>query len=272
MKLSAIVAVIGAFVVVIFTNHSEGDPIAALINLEAAVIVLGGSFMAILGQFHLEGVVRAVKGLKWLIKPPSMDVAAFIEQISEMATKGRQNGLLALEEDLPNVEDPLFQFGLQLVIDGTDLEALRSQLHTRMDAAATDHLLPAEVWEAVGGFAPTLGVLGAVMGLIHVMLHLSGTGSSNNIGAGIAAAFVATMYGVGSANLIFIPAGKRLQRVAEAYEREQEMIITGLLLLAEGANRQTVRARLESFAGVSVAAESENEGMDTPQEVTDAEG
>lgn len=273
MKLSAIVAVIGAFAVVIFTNHSEGDPLAALLNVEAAVIVLGGSFMAVLGQFHIAGVIRAVKGLKWLIQPPAMDVPAFIEQIAEMAAKGRQNGLLALEEDLPNINDPLFRFGLQLVIDGTDLESLRSQLHTRMDVAATDHLVPAEVWEAVGGFAPTLGVLGAVMGLIHVMLHLSGSGSGNSIGTGIAAAFVATLYGVGSANLIFIPAGKRLQRVAEGYEREQEMIVTGLVLLAEGANRQAVRARLSSFAGGSAGVpEPGREESREAQEVADAEG
>lgn len=275
MRFSAIVAVIGAFAVVLFTNHSEGDPVAALVNLEAAVIVLGGSFMAILGQFHMGGVLRGIKGLKWLVKPPSLDVPSVASHFVELASIGRKGGLLKLQEEFGRIDDPLFRFGLQLVVDGKlTPDAVRSQLHARMEVEAADNLVPAEVWESVGGFAPTLGVLGAVMGLIHVMLHLDGSGSGNNIGAGIAAAFVATLYGVGSANLIFIPAGKRLQRVFEEFEQQQEIIVLGLVSLAEGVNGPTMRDRLSIYVGEESNQKGKDEGEEAaePQEAADAEG
>lgn len=245
MKLSSIIAVLGAFGVILYTNHSEGDPIAALINVEAAVIVLGGACMALLGQFHLDGVLRALAGLKWLIRPPTYDADAFVEQLTQWTRMARREGLLSLESVLEEVDDDFLRDGLQMVIDGLEVESLRALLHTRIETDEVEEREPAEVWEAVGGYAPTLGVLGAVMGLIHVMLHLSGSGT--DIGTGIAAAFVATMYGVGSANLIFIPAGKRLSYVVEERVRHREMMIAGLLMLAEGANPQTLRTRLQGY-------------------------
>ncbi|HYW76226.1 MAG TPA: flagellar motor protein [Gammaproteobacteria bacterium] len=245
MRLSSIVAVLGAFGVIVYTNHSEGDPLGALVNLEAAVIVLGGSTMAILNQFHLSGMLRGIKGLKWLIRPPTYDQESFVEQLSDWTRMARREGLLSLETVLAEVEDPFLADGLQMVIDGLEVENLRSLLATRMETDEREDTEPAEVWEAVGGYAPTLGVLGAVMGLIHVMLHLSGAGAS--IGSGIAAAFVATLYGVGSANLIFIPMGKRLGRVVEERVRYREMVVAGLALLAEGANPQTLKMRLNGY-------------------------
>lgn len=245
MKLSSIVAVLGAFGVILYTNHSEGDPVAALINVEAAVIVLGGALMAILGQFHLNGLLQALTGLKWLIRPPAYNSEAFIDQLTEWTRMARREGLLSLEAVLDEVDDDFLRDGLQMVIDGSEVESLRALLQTRIETDEVEERHPSEVWEAVGGYAPTLGVLGAVMGLIHVMLHLSGSGS--DIGTGIAAAFVATLYGVGSANLIFIPAGKRLGYVVEERVRHREMMIAGLLMLAEGANPQTLRTRLQGY-------------------------
>lgn len=246
MRLSPIIGVLGAFAVIIFVNHDEGDPLGALINLEAAVIVLGGSFMASLNHFQFHGIKAAVKGLKWLVRPPTRDAGAFIEQLAQWTRVARREGLLALEGELDALEDdPFVRDGLQMVIDGIEPANIRALLHTRMETDEVEDSLPAEVWEAVGGYTPTLGVLGAVMGLIHVMLHLSGAGKS--IGVGIAAAFVATMYGVGSANLIFLPIGKRLSKVVEDRVRGREMIVEGVVLLGEGANAQTIRTRLQGY-------------------------
>lgn len=269
MRLSSIVAVLGALGVVIYTNHSEGDPLGALVNLEAAVIVLGGSLMAILNQFHLTGLLRALKGLKWLIRPPTYDAEAYVEQLSEWTRMARREGLLSLEAVLAEVQDPFLADGLQMVIDGLEVESLRSLLHTRMETDEREDGEPAEVWEAVGGYAPTLGVLGAVMGLIHVMLHLSGAG--NSIGSGIAAAFVATLYGVGSANLIFIPMGKRLARVVEERLRYREMVIAGLSLLAEGANPQTLKTRLGGYISRSTPKKRSAGEQSGEEETADAQ-
>lgn len=245
MKLSSIVAVISAFAVVIFTNHTEGDPAAALFNVEAAVIVLLGSAVAALGQFHLDGLLRGIRGLKWLVRPPLFDGEAFIEQISDWARKARREGLLSLEPMLDELEDRFLREGMQMVIDGIEVKTLRSVLQTKMQTEEAEDEKPAALWESIGGYAPTLGVLGAVMGLIHVMLHLSGNGSG--IGVGIAAAFVATLYGVGAANLLFLPIGKRLGQVVEQIKRQREMTMEGVIAIAEGANPQTVKTHLAGF-------------------------
>lgn len=245
MNFSSIVAVIGAFAVVLFTNYSEGDPLGALLNVEAAVIVLGGSFMAILGQFHLNGIVHGVKGLRWLVKPPQQNQLQLVENFVDWSKLVRKQGLLSLEDSLEEVEDPFLRDGLQMVVDGLEVETVRALLDTRIETDELDANEPAEIWDAVGGYAPTLGVLGAVMGLIHVMLHLHGSG--NAIGEGIAAAFVATLYGVGSANLIFIPIGKRIARSVEEQARHREMIVAGLVLLAEGTNSQKLRTQLDGY-------------------------
>lgn len=265
MRLSPIIGVIGAFAVIIYVNNSEGDPLGALMNVEAAVIVLGGCFMAVLNHFQFQGFKSAVKGLKWLIKPPTYDAVAFIDQLTEWTRVSRREGLLSLENELDGIEDdPFLQEGLQMVIDGVEPANIRALMHTRMETDEMEDSLPAEVWEAIGGYAPTLGVLGAVMGLIHVMLHLNGNGK--NIGAGIAAAFVATMYGVGSANLIFIPIGKRLSKVVDDRVRNREMVIEGMVLLGEGTNPQTIRTRLQGYINREGAAkdreESESEAAD----------
>lgn len=245
MNFSSLVAVVGAIAVVLYTNSSEGDPLGALINTEAAVIVLGGSFMAILGQFHLKGVIHGFRGLKWLVKPPKHDPATLVDQFVDWSRVVRKQGLLSLEDSLEEIDDPFLHDGLQMVVDGLEVDTVRQLMNTRIETDEIEANEPAEIWDAVGGYAPTLGVLGAVMGLIHVMLHLHGAG--NAIGQGIAAAFVATLYGVGAANLIFIPIGKRLERFVEQQARHREMVVAGLTLLAEGTNSTTLRSQLGGY-------------------------
>lgn len=255
MKLSSLVAIVGAIGVVLYTNHSEGDPLGALVNTEAAIIVLGGSLMAVLGQFHFNGLMHGIKGLKWLFKPPVHDPTQLVDNLVGWSRLVRKQGLLSLEDEIDDVEDPFLRDGLQMVIDGLEVDTVRVLMETRVETDEIEANEPAEIWDAVGGYAPTLGVLGAVMGLIHVMLHLHGAG--NAIGEGIAAAFVATLYGVGAANLIFIPAGKRLERVVEEQVRYREMVVAGLTLLAEGTNSQTLRTQLDGYISARTKKKAE---------------
>lgn len=246
MKWSVVIGVIAGLGIMVFVNYNEGDPIAALFNIEAAVIVLGGCFTAALCHFQFSGCMRAIRKLKWLVVPPAVDPEALIQDFESWTRTARRDGLLSLEKPLAEIEhDPLLHDGLQMVVDGVEIDALRALLRARIETDAITNKEPGEFLDAMGGYAPTLGVLGAVMGLIHVMLHLSG--GMTALGQGIAEAFTATMYGVGFANLVFIPAGKRLAVLAEILSRRGEIASEGLVLLAGGANPQTIRTNLQGY-------------------------
>lgn len=246
MKWSVLIGVVAGLGIMVYVNHSEGDPLAALFNLESAVIVLGGCLTAALCHFQWYGVLHALRKSKWLIAPPADDPEALIEQLEGWTRLARRDGLLSLEQALGEfTRDALLRDGLQLVVDGVEIDQLRTLLRTRMETDAVANEEPGVFWDAMGGYAPTLGVLGAVMGLIHVMLHLGGGMSA--LGQGIAEAFTATMYGVGFANLVFIPIGKRLSAIASTLGRRGEMAVEGLVLIAGGANPQTIRANLQGY-------------------------
>lgn len=247
MKFSVVVGVVAGLGIIVFVNAQEGDPLAALINVVSAVIVIGGCLAACISHFSFKGCMRAVRGSTWLISPPRHDAAAFIKQAIDWARAARRNGLLSLEQTLGEIKNDAFLHdGLQMVVDGVEIDALRTLLHVRIDMEAKGENEAAEFWDGMGGYAPTLGVLGAVMGLIHVMLHLDGGVAA--LGTGIAEAFTATMYGVGLANLIFIPMGKRLSKVAEEVRQHKEMVVEGMLLLAGGASPQSIETSLQSYA------------------------
>jgi len=257
VRLSSVIGIIGAIGVVFYANHDEGDPVAALLKMSAAMVVFGGTFMAMLIQFELKGLIRTLKALKWLAKPPENDPEALIASFEKWTREARKRGMLALEQTVHELQDPFLREGLQMVIDGVELEPLRRTLEARMETDNQADERPAQAWESAGGYAPTIGVLGAVIGLIHVMLNLS---NPSSLGGGIATAFVATIYGVGSANLVFLPVGNRLKNVAEDQARYREMVLEATLLLAEGANAQTIRTQLKSF--VAGTAKSGNEGVE----------
>jgi chemotaxis protein MotA len=222
----------------------DGDRVTVLFSASAAMIVLGGTFGAVMTQFGPGTMLRAIKACSGLVRPPKSNIPQFIAQVGDWSNLARSQGSLALEAVLSSTDDPFQKKGLQMIIDNTSQNDLRSIFGILSDNAYRTDIVVAEFWEAAGGYAPTIGVLGAVLGLIHVMTRLD---HPAELGVGIATAFTATIYGVGSANLLFLPLHSRLANIAEALERDRQIVIEGFILLSEGKSGSLIRQNLQSF-------------------------
>jgi chemotaxis protein MotA len=240
--MSSIIGMIAGVAVILATNYLEGDPVSALLNASAALIVFGGTLAALLVHSGPRGLLSAVKRLGWLLKPPGTDAVQFIEQITEWANINRSKGLLALEEIADQLDDRFIKTGLTMIVSNQPSEEIHNTLFLVGEVEDREASVAGDVWEAAGGYAPTIGVLGAVLGLIHVMLNLD---QPSTLGIGIATAFIATVYGVGSANLIFFPLGQRLKGIAAGRGAYRDVALEGLLLLLKGASPLIIRERLE---------------------------
>ncbi len=223
---------------------ADSDPLSSLFSLTAVIIVMCGAFSAAMVHFGFNAIMLAMKGVVWLARPPKTDLRKFIEQVAEWSTMARSQGTLALENIIPTVADPFQRQGLQLIVDNTSPDDFAAILGIMAENTGRMQETPAEVWEALGGYSPTIGVMGAVLGLIHVMMRLD---HPEELGQGIATAFVATIYGVGFANLIALPLGARLKALAKELERERHVVIQGFMLLAEGKPGIVIRQNLQSF-------------------------
>ena len=241
LSITGIILGVGA---VLIGQQLEGGHIAALINGPAALIVLGGTTGAALLQTPMPVFVAAVRSFKWIFSPPTMIPDEAIEKIIEWSNIARREGLLGLEAASETEEDMFARKGLQLLVDGSEPETIRSILETEVESKEHFETQAAKVWEGMGGFSPTIGIIGAVMGLIHVMENLS---DPSQLGAGIAVAFVATIYGVGAANLILIPAGTKLKAIAAERSRFREMIMEGIISIAEGENPRNIEVKLQGY-------------------------
>ena len=222
-----------------------------LMGASAALIVLGGSLGATLVANPLSLVRRAAGMMGVLLTEQDDDSAALLDTIVNFATQARKSGIVALEQEALEVEDGFLRKSLTLAIDGVDLQEIRSSMELDMDVSEGRWEDAAKVYESAGGFAPTIGIIGAVLGLITVMGELSDV---SKVGKGIAAAFVATIYGVGSANLLFLPAGHKIRLRAAAARERQEMILEGVCAIAEGLNPKMIRSKLEAYLLVRPAA------------------
>ena len=210
----------------------------------AAMIVLGGTLGAVLVTNPLDTVLRAFRALGDVFFERGTGASSTIDLIIQFATKARKNGIVSLETDAAGIADPFLKKALNLAVDGTDLQELRKMMDT--DIALSEHRAEAEakVWESAGGYAPTIGIIGAVMGLIQVMKHLE---DIKEVGHGIAVAFVATVYGVGSANIFFLPAGNKLRARMRQATLMKEMVLEGIVGIVEGLNPTLIRMKLEAF-------------------------
>lgn len=222
----------------------EGGSVASLVQPTAFLIVIGGTLGAVMLQSPLSVFVNGMKMGKWVFVPPVTDPNMLIRQVEQWANIARKEGLLALENQIPGVKDPFRAKGLQLLVDGVEPERLRDVLEVEIDAWETAQKMAAKIWESAGGYSPTIGILGAVMGLIHVMENLS---DPSKLGAGIAVAFVATIYGVGAANLIFLPVAKKLLASIARMVTLREMLIDGLVGIANGDNPRIIEARMRGY-------------------------
>jgi chemotaxis protein MotA len=222
----------------------EGGHLGSIMQLTAFVIVMGGTIGAVCVQNSLPVVVRSVRLLGLVFETPRHDVSGTIKVIVELANVSRKQGLLALEGKLKDIHDPFFAKGVQLIVDGTDPKVVHEILEIDMEHHEEHGLLGAKVWEAAGGYSPTVGIIGAVLGLIHVMENLA---DPSKLGGGIAVAFVATVYGVGAANLFFLPFASKLKRKISDESAARNVIIMGLVGLAQGENPRLLQEKLEGF-------------------------
>ncbi|MCK9394365.1 MAG: flagellar motor protein [Methylobacter sp.] len=222
----------------------DGGDIESLVNVPALIIVFGGTFGATLLQFPPAVFVRSMKMLSWVLMPEKVDLSAQIDKVIYWSLLARKEGLLGLENTIPDEEDPFIKKGLQLLVDGNDSDAIRDILDLDMDSKQSTGLQAAGLYEAMGGYAPTIGILGAVMGLIHVMQNLT---NPELLGQGIATAFVATIYGVGSANLIFLPVANKLKNHVLALTQAREMLSEGIISIADGENPRNIKLKLGGY-------------------------
>ena len=233
-----------AFAAILGGQALEGGHLSSLLQLTAFVIVIGGTLGAVMLQSSPATFMAGVKLLPWVFKPPESDFREMLNRMGQWSNTARRGGLLALEPSIDAQPDAYTRKGLQMLVDGAEPAVLRAALELEIDSFEDSHRQAAKIWEAAGGYAPTVGILGAVLGLIHVMENLS---DPSKLGAGIAVAFVATIYGVGSANLLFLPIANKLKALIGRQARFKEMVIDGLEAIANGENPRNIEMRLEGY-------------------------
>jgi chemotaxis protein MotA len=242
-----ILSITGVFVgigAILLGIELDGGDVSSLVNVPAIVIVFGGTFGATLLQFSPAVFIRSMKMVPLVLIPQEADLPALIDKVVHWSHLARKDGLLGLENALPKEKDPFIKKGLQLLVDGSDPKVIRDILDLDMYSKENTGLQAAGLYEAMGGYAPTIGILGAVMGLIHVMQNLT---NPELLGQGVATAFVATIYGVGSANLIFLPVANKLKAHVLALTQAREMLVVGIIAIADGENPRNIRLKLGGY-------------------------
>ncbi len=222
----------------------EGTNPVALINIPALLIISGGTIGATIASTSFRGFMGAPKMLVIAMKGADHDAGHTIRAMVKLAEKARRNGLLALEEDVTAIEDAYTRKGLQLVVDGTDSDLVRSILEAEIDGMAQRHHHGAKIFKDASGFAPTIGILGTVMGLVVVLENLS---EPAKLGPHIAGAFLATLYGVGSANIIFLPIANKLTELSAHELNHRTMVLEAILSIQAGDNPRVLAEKLEAF-------------------------
>ncbi len=244
LDIISLIGILISFGAILGGQFLEGGHIGSLVQVTAFIIVLGGTFGAVMLQYSLPVFLQGVKMLRWILLPPRIDYEDIIEQVISWGQTARRGGLLSLEPMLVEMEDPFMKKGLQLLVDGAEPEKLREAMEVEMYSYEEHYKMAAKVWESAGGYSPTIGILGAVMGLIHVMENLS---DPSKLGGGIAVAFVATIYGVGSANLFFLPMANKLKFIIGKEMIKREMVVDGLVAIANGENPRLIETKLRGF-------------------------
>ncbi|MCB1857819.1 MAG: flagellar motor protein [Gammaproteobacteria bacterium] len=244
MDLLSVLGVVLAFGAIIGGNALEGGHLGTLLNGPALVIVVGGTLGATMLQSPFSVFLHAIRQSGSVFWPPRILVEPTIKKLVNWSNVARKEGLLGLEEVAEREPDLFIRKGMQLLVDGSEPEAIRNILEVELDSREQHDLQAAKVFESMGGYAPTIGIIGAVMGLIHVMQNLADPGK---LGSGIATAFVATIYGVGFANLFLLPFGNKMRSVAMSKSHYQEMIIEGIVAIAEGENPRNIESKLQGY-------------------------
>jgi chemotaxis protein MotA len=236
----------------------EGGKLAQIVQPTAAMIVFGGTIGAVMLQFPLSVVLASFKRLASVFLDSQHDPQKLVKEIVAYAHKARKEGIVSLDRDLENVQEPFLRKSLMLAVDGTEPQELSKMMELELDNQAEHEERIPQVFEAAGGFSPTIGIIGAVLGLIQVMQHLD---NIDEVGRGIAVAFVATIYGVGAANLFFLPAAGKLKIRMRTEQQMREMMLEGVVSILEGLNPRMVETKLQGFL-----ANAPTNAQETPAE------
>jgi chemotaxis protein MotA len=247
----------------------EGGKVQDVAQATSALIVLGGTIGAVMITTPLPVFIRAVTKLGSIVFGRSESVAAAIEEIIRFATQARKEGLVSLETQVAAIEDPFLKKALSLAVDGIESVKIRDIMELEIQLFEEHVEAEAKVFESAGGYAPTIGIIGAVLGLIQVMKNLA---NIDEVGRGIAVAFVATIYGVATANIVFLPAASKLKARGREAIQIRELMLEGVLSIADGVNQKLIRLKLEAYLGHTPAAGRAKQKGQPSAEAVAAEG
>jgi chemotaxis protein MotA len=256
MDIGTIVGLLVAAGTILLGLLLEGGKIGQILQPTAALIVFGGTFGAIMIQFPLGVVLAAVRSVAIIFFVPQSDPLGVIQEIVTIAHKARRGGIVSLDKDLDSIQSPFMKKSLMLAVDGTEPEELRKMMEMEMEKQFEHEDNIPKVFESAGGFSPTIGIIGAILGLIQVMQHLD---NIDEVGKGIAVAFVATVYGVGAANLLLLPAAGKLRIRIREGQVVREMMLEGVISILEGMNPRMIETKLVSFLANMPKQEKEKE-------------
>lgn len=235
----------------------EGGNLQQVLQPTAAMIVFGGTLGAVLLQFPMPVVMHAFRRFGTVFVTPKQNAQSTIQRLVQFAQKARREGIVSLDTDLAQIEDPFLRKSLMLAVDGTEPQELRKIMELELNNQAEYEEQVPQVFESAGGFAPTIGIIGAVLGLIQVMQHLD---KIDEVGRGIAVAFVATIYGVGSANLLYLPAAGKMKLRIREEQIAREMTLEGVASILEGMNPRMLETKLLGFLVESEKSDSKAPG------------
>jgi chemotaxis protein MotA len=247
----------------------DGGKIKDVAQVSAAMIVLGGTLGAVMVTTPLAVLLRAAKRLGIVFFDRTKPFAATIDDIIGYAAQARKQGIVSLEQQAGTITDPFLRKALNLAVDGIDLSQIRSIMELEITLVEQDGEAEAKVFESAGGYAPTIGIIGAVLGLMQVMKNLA---NIDEVGRGIAVAFVATVYGVGSANIFFLPAAGKLRSRVQEEVRRREMMLEGVLSIVEGLNPKLISTKLEAYVQQRAAKAPSKQKERVAEEPATAEG
>lgn len=222
----------------------EGGSVAVLLQGASLLIVLGGTIGAVMLQSPFKTFAMGIKMGRWAFFSPKISQQKMVYQLSAWSNVARRDGVLMLEDHIDEMSDPFLRKGLQLLVDGNTAEKIRNVLDVDLQTYEQCHFQAARVWESAAGYSPTIGIMGAVLGLVHVMQSLS---DPSKLGAGIAIAFISTLYGVGLANLVFLPIAGKLKMIILQQVNTREMFIDGLMMIANGEHSRYLENKLQGY-------------------------
>jgi len=244
MKANTIIGIVVAFLGLAVAAVMEGSQLPAFMNIPALLLIVAGTFGATFAGTTMEHFKKSPTLYKKAFTGEKYDLNGIVEQMVGFAERARREGLLALEDEIAEVDDAFTRKGLQLVVDGTDPELVREILENEIDGMAARHHAAVLPFEKAGGFAPTMGIIGTVMGLVHVLQNLS---SPDTLGPAISGAFIATLYGVAAANLVFLPLANKLKLLSHEEQELRTLALEGILAVQAGDNPRVVADKLLAF-------------------------